>query len=91
MLADAAAEDVLNLAVAYSLADERRALASLGQDYRPAMAATRWADDFALLTSELEPGEAATIADELAGVARIKAFISSYKERLQQADISTNN
>jgi hypothetical protein len=41
------------------------------------------------LTGELDGGEITSVADEPAGVSRIQAFMTSYRERLQQASLST--
>ena len=57
--------------------EDRRLLATIS--------GTAWNDDFVLLTAEQSPEKTVSIAQELAGVARIQAFMSSYKERLQPA------
>ncbi|MEE8535974.1 MAG: hypothetical protein V3S45_07975, partial [Kiloniellales bacterium] len=84
-------EVVRNLAVAYSLAERRDDLRLLGEHYATAMAGTVWHDDFAMLSNGLEAGETGTVADKLAGVSRIQAFMTSYRERFQQASLSELN
>ncbi|MDH3792610.1 MAG: hypothetical protein OES41_12800, partial [Rhodospirillales bacterium] len=75
------AEDqtVLDLAVAYSLAGDRKALSDLKQRYGPAMAAGSRAESFALLTSDFRKAEITKVAQELAGVERIQAFMAGYR------------
>ena len=90
-LARADGEIVRNLAVAYSLAERRLELLVLGEHYAQVMAETVWRDDFAMLTNGLSAGQIGTVADELADVARIQAFMTSYRERLQQASLSELN
>lgn len=85
LLSDADGEVLLNLAIAYSLSDRRESLDQLRETYGTAMSGSDWRDEFALLTAEQSPEKTASIAQELAEVARVQAFMSSYKERLQPA------
>ncbi len=86
LLSDADGEVLLNLAIAYSLTGRRGSLDDLRATYGAAMSGSDWRDEFALLTAEQSPEKTASIAEELAEVARVQAFMSSYKERLQSAD-----
>lgn len=90
-LSEADSEVLLNLAVAYSLSGRRDDLSRIGEDYGAAMVGTTWRDEFVLLTSELKEEETVSIADELSGVTRIQAFMSSYKDRLATTDSSDLN
>ena len=49
------------------------------------MAAGTRAESFALLTSDFGRPEIARIAEELAGVERIQAFMASYRARLEES------
>jgi len=85
-LSEADSEVLLNLAVAYSLSGRQEDLSRIGDDYGDAMVGTSWRDEFVLLTSELKEAETVSIADELSGVTRIQAFMSSYKDRLASTE-----
>ncbi len=82
---------VLNLAVAYTLAGERQELQSLRQAWAPAMAEGPHAEAFALLAEDLDPQSVATIAQQLAQVDRVQAFMSSYRARLRETQLSDLN
>ncbi len=90
-LSEADSEVLLNLAVAYSLSGRLDDLTRIGDDYGAAMGGTTWRDEFVLLTSELKEEETVSIADELSGVTRIQAFMSSYKDRLASTAASDLN
>ena len=82
---------VVDLAVAYSLAGDRKQLAGLRRRYGAAMAAGPEAASFALLTGESGRPDVTRIAEQLAGVERIQAFIESYRAgRADGADGDVN-
>jgi hypothetical protein len=84
-------QTLVDLAVAYSLAGDRKALGDLKRRYGAAMAAGTRAESFALLTSDFGRPEIARIAEELAGVERIQAFMASYRARLKEGRQGTAN
>jgi hypothetical protein len=87
------AEDqtVLDLAVAYSLAGDRKSLGDLKRRYGAAMAASSKAESFALLTSDFRKAEIANVAEELAGVERIQAFMAGYRALRREGGASGVN
>ena len=85
------AEDVIHLAVAQTMAGDRAGLAALAGAYGEVMAAGTHRDTFALLADHRMSDSALTIADELAQVGRIEAFMNSYRERLQNAGLDGAN
>ena len=84
-------QTVLDLAVAYSLAGDRKALRDLKRRYGPAMAAGSRAESFALLTSDFRKAEITKVAEELAGVERIQAFMAGYRALSREAKPGTAN
>jgi hypothetical protein len=84
-------QTLVDLAVAHSLAGNRKALGDLRRRFGAAMAAGAKAESFALLTSDLGRPEIARVAEELAGVARIQAFMDSYRARLKDGGTNSVN
>ena len=84
-------QTVLDLAVAYSLAGDRKALRDLERRYGPAMTAGSRAESFALLTSDFRKAEITKVAEELAGVERIRAFMAGYRALSREAKPGTVN
>lgn len=82
---------VLNLAVAHTLAGDRPALEALRAEWGAAMSAGPHAEAFALLAEDLDPDSVATIAQQLAQVDRVQAFMASYRERLRETQLSDLN
>lgn len=84
-------QTVIDLATAYTLAGDRRALDDLARRFGKAMAESGKADSFTLLTSDFGKANLAAVADELAGVERIQAFIASYRARVRKDGLSNLN
>jgi hypothetical protein len=82
---------VVDLAVACSLAGDRKALGDLKRRYGGAMAAGSQVESFALLTNDFGLPEIARIAEELAGIERIQAFMAGYRERLEESRAGAAN
>jgi len=90
-LDDEQARTAVLLAVAYSLAHDRQNLRDLAWRYGAAMVGTERAATFAMLTGNLDNSMMVSIADELAGVGTIQAFMEGYRERLQADKLSGIN
>ena len=82
---------IASLAVAYTLAGDRNGLADLDWRYGNFMTGTAQAEAFAMLTGDLNSGAIISIADELASVGTIQAFMVDYRERLGAPAESTLN
>ena len=82
---------MLNLAVALTLAGDQQRLTELRNAWGDAMVAGPHSEAFALLSEELDPGSVATIAQQLAQVDRVQAFMATYRERLQETQLSDLN
>jgi len=82
--AEAESRTVVDLAVALTLAGEGDKLRTLGKAYGEVMQTQPAGQTFALLIGDLQPGQTKSIAEELAQVAQVEAFMNSYRERLQQ-------
>lgn len=92
-LDDAQAQVVLNLATAYTLAGNERALAKLRRGYGPAMALTPLKDAFSLIAAPESFGliDYRTIAGKVKTVENFQSFMSSYKKRLKKGKLSEIN
>ncbi len=82
--AEAQSRTVVDLAVALTLAGDGDKLRTLGKAYGEVMQTQPAGQTFALLIGDLQPGQTKSIAEELAQVAQVEAFMNSYRERLQQ-------
>jgi hypothetical protein len=78
---------LLNRAIALSLASDRRGLKALANQYGKQMEATEQASAFAMLTAP-DNGLVESVSAELAGVTRIDAFVTEYRERLKKTSLS---
>jgi len=76
-----AADHVQNMAVALTLAGDAAGLEALRQRFGAAMAETPNASAFQLLTTDLGAADAGDLASQLAGVARLDAFMTDYRKR----------
>ena len=65
--------------------------ASRKPEHCAAMALTDQGQAFSLLTGDLDAGTIISVADELAGVKTIEAFLDGYRARLQEARLSEIN
>ena len=90
-LGEAESQDVIHLAVALTMAGDRAGLAALAEAYGPAMDAGAHRDTFALLADSRMSDGAMSIAEELAEVGLVEAFMNSYRERLQNAGLGEAN
>lgn len=77
---------LLNRAVALSLASDRRGLKALANQYGARMQETDRASAFAMLTAA-DNGLVESVSAEMAGVDRIEAFVTDYRERLTKASL----
>lgn len=78
---------ILNRAIALSLASDRRALKTLAKDYGERMAGTDQEKAFAMLTAP-DNGLVESVTAEMAGVERIDAFVTEYREKLKAQSLS---
>jgi hypothetical protein len=78
---------LLNRAVALSLASDRRGLKALANRYGERMEGTDQAKAFAMLTAA-DNGLVESVSAEMAGVDRIDAFLTAYRERLKKTSLS---
>lgn len=90
-LTEIEAEDVVSLAIALTMIDDRGGLLRLGTNYKEAMVQGPNRETFTLLVGDLEPGRVKTIAEELAQVEQVEAFLANYRKRLQQVNLSQIN
>jgi hypothetical protein len=71
---------VVDLLVALTMADDRHRIDSLGRAYQEAMSRGPHAKTFKLLVGDPRPRREKSVEEELAGVADIEAFMTSYRE-----------
>lgn len=90
-LSEAEQEILVNLAVALTLAGDHAKLRDLGKTFADPMASGPRKHVFALLTGDRESNTVKSIAEELAVVGRVRDFMSSYRERFQQAGLDQPN
>ncbi len=74
------ARNVVNLAVALTLAGDRSALARLAKDYADLLPEGAKQDSLALLAGAVASNRTRTIAEELQQVGEIEAFMESYRQ-----------
>lgn len=89
-LTEDAAFKVLNLATAYTLSGNERALSRLRGDFGGAMARTDLKDAFELVAQPLALGmiDPGSISDRVKVVTNFRTFLDKYKERLKQERLS---
>ena len=81
------ARDVMALGVALSLAEDYPSIDRLRLQYGPAMAKSRYADDFKLITSAASnPNEIRTVAEELGEITYFEDFLKSYRQRQREEE-----
>lgn len=80
---------VRNLAVALSLGGDRAGLEELARRFSVAMAETPYGEAFALLTEGVDQAGQRSISEQLARVEAAEAFMSRYRESLDQARPAT--
>ncbi|MEE8500215.1 MAG: hypothetical protein V3S27_06545, partial [Kiloniellales bacterium] len=71
---------VVDLLVALTMADDRDRIDSLGRTYQEAMSRGPHAKTFQLLVGDPRAAREKSVAEELAGVADVEAFMASYRE-----------
>ncbi len=84
------AAKVLNLATAYTLSGNERAIARLRTDYAGAMSRTSLKEAFALVAEPLSLGmiDPGSISDRVKTVTNFRTYLDKYKERLKQERLS---
>lgn len=89
-LSEEEAAKVLNLATAYTLSDNERALARLRTDHAGGMARTSLKEAFELVSQPLALGmiDPASITDRVKTVTNFRTFLDKYKERLKKETLS---
>jgi tetratricopeptide (TPR) repeat protein len=82
---------VLNLAAAYTLSGNERALVRLRSDYGPAMEASRFKEAFQLVAAPLSVGliSPTSIKSRVKTVTSFRSFLDKYKEQLSSASLSS--
>jgi hypothetical protein len=90
-LAEADGRTAVDLAIALTLVGDDKKLADLGKAYGEAMQAQPNGKTFALLVGGLQPGQVKSVAEELAQVAQVREFMTSYRERLQVSEQRTED
>lgn len=78
---------ILNRAIALSLASDRRGLRGLAKDFGDRMAGTDQEKAFTMLTAP-DNGLVESVTAEMAGVDRIDAFVTDYREKLKAQSLS---
>ncbi len=84
------AAKILNLATAYTLSNNERALSKLRSDFGGAMAQTSVKDAFQLVAQPLSLGmiDPESISDRVKTVTNFRTFLDTYKDRLKQERLS---
>ncbi|WP_193371071.1 hypothetical protein [Pelagibius marinus] len=90
-MAEEESQLVVNLAVALMLSDQAVELEDLNRRYGAAMAKGPHADTFKLLVGDGEKVAITSIADELGKVSEAQDFMTNYRERLRQGNLSQLN
>ena len=90
-LVDEDANKVLNIAVAYTLSDNDRAVARLRREYGPAMDQTVFKDAFHLISSPRTFGlvDPTSVATRVKDAENFQTFLTAYKERLKKKSLSS--
>jgi tetratricopeptide (TPR) repeat protein len=84
-LTESESRNVVDLAVALTLSEDRDRLAKLAKTYGQAMANGPDRETFALLTASTGRPADKSIAEKLAEVAKVEDFMASYRDRAQEA------
>jgi len=90
-LDDEQAVRVLNLAAAYTLSGNERALVRLRSDYGGAMARSRFNEAFLLVAAPLSVGliNPSSVGQRVKVVANFRTFLDKYKDQLKSAELSS--
>lgn len=84
-LTESESRNVVDLAVALTLSENRDRLAKLAKSYSEVMASGPDRETFALLTASTAKPADKSIAEKLAEVAKVEDFMSRYLDRTQEA------
>jgi len=89
-LDDEQAIRVLNLATAYTLSSNERALVRIRQDYAVPMAKTRFNEAFRLVAAPLSVGliNPNSVSQRIKMVTNFRSFLDKYKEQLESSELS---
>jgi tetratricopeptide (TPR) repeat protein len=92
-LSEEQAGQVLNLAVALTLAGNERGVAKVRGDYGKAMAATSHGEAFRLIADPetADPTQFRTVANQVSEAEGFQTYLAAFRERLDQAPISAIN
>ena len=90
-LSDEEARRVLNYAIALTLSEDTVQVIDLNKRYGDVMAETAFKDTFHLLVDDVDGRGFRSIAEGLGQVESVQAFMSSYRQRLQQSSLSALN
>jgi len=90
-LDDEQAIRVLNLAAAYTLSGNERALIRLRSDYGAAMARSKFNEAFRLVAAPLSEGliSPSSVGQRVKTVANFRSFLDKYKEQLKTTELSS--
>jgi len=90
-LDDEQAVRVLNLAAAYTLSGNERALVRLRSDYGGAMARSRFNEAFLLVAAPLSVGliNPSSVGQRVKIVANFRTFLDKYKDQLKSTELSS--
>ncbi len=86
LLSDAESRNVVDLAVALTLAGETQRLAALDAAYKEAMASGPDREAFALLTEDPANRADVSIAEQLAAVTKVEDFMTRYRDGATQTN-----
>jgi hypothetical protein len=83
----------MNLAIAFTLSGNERAVARLKRDYGAAMGESNLKDAFELMTSQASAGllDYRQVAGEVKEAENFQAFMAAYKQRLKDQKLSGIN
>jgi hypothetical protein len=92
-LTEEQATQVLNLAVALTLAGNERSVAKVRRDYGEAMDATPHGEAFRLIANPgtADPSQFRTVANEVSEAEGFQTYLAAFRERLDQTPISAIN
>jgi len=82
---------ILNLATAYTLSGNERALVRLRTDYGPQMESSRFKDAFNLVAAPLASGliNPSSVSSRVQTVTSFRSFLDKYKEQLKTTNLSS--
>ena len=72
-----------------TMAGKRKKILALGRAYKEGMSRGPNTDVFALLAGDLEPNRVKSVAEEVAQVDQVEAFLASYRKRAEASGQAT--